>query len=383
LRLRILQISSARSFGGGERHLVDLTKGLIERGHDVSVAIRPRSPLVKKLEGVEFFTVPMRNSFDIFSASRLKKIIRENDFDIVHAHLGRDYPLASLAVRRTKAKLIITRHVLFSLNRLHKFILSNVSQVIAVSKAVEKNLLEEKSFPKEKILVVHNGINIERKEGVEKESRGEREIEDSLINISSSFQFPISASPLLPLFLVGTIGELTPLKGHKEFIRTAALLVKKFDNIHFVIVGKDNSKLKENLRELEKLCVDLEINERVHFIGWIENISAFLQSLDIFVSASRSESFGLAIVEAMANGVAVVATKTEGACEIIEDDKTGLLVDVGDVVAISDAVESLLNDETKRNSLADLARVQVINCFSLKAMITATGKVYAEVLSSS
>jgi len=378
--MKILQISSAHSFGGGERHLVDLTKGLIERGHNVFAALRPDSSLSERLDGVNIFTVPLRNSFDIFSASQLKKIIRENEIEIVHAHLGRDYSIASLAVRRTNAKLIITRHVLFSLNRVHRLALSNVSRVIAVSKAVEKRLLEKKSFPKEKTRVVHNGINIESKGEEEKRRWEDGEMgrwgETALFNKS----LPFSSSPHLPISFVGTVGELKPLKGHEEFIRTAALLVKKFDNTRFVIVGKDNSKTKEYLRALEKLCDDLKITKRVHFVGWVENISAFLQSFDVFVSASRSESFGLAIVEAMANGVAVVATKTEGAREIIEDNKTGLLVDVGDVEAISNAVESLLKDEVKRKALSDSARLDAENRFSLKAMIDATEKVYAETL---
>ena len=354
-RLRVLQISSALSIGGGEKHLIDLTRGLTERGHDVFVAVRPRSPLVERLEGIKVFTVPLRNSFDILSASQLKKIIRENEIGIVHAHLGRDYPLASFAVRNTNAKLIITRHVLFSLNRLHRFALSNVSRVIAVSKAVERKLLEQKIFPKEKIRVVHNGVEIMQSKSDDKSSHSKS-------------------------FLVGAVGELNQLKGHEEFIRAASLLAKRFDDIQFVIVGKDNSKKKENAKRFEKLCEDLKIKERVKFIDWVEPLKDFLTSLDVFVSASRSESFGLAIVEAMNCGVAVVATKTEGACEIIENEKTGLLVNIGDVEAISNAVEVLLKDEAKRKMLGDAASQVVGERFSLEKMICATEEIYFELL---
>lgn len=349
--MKILQISSARSFGGGEKHLVDLTNGLIKRGHDVYVALRSGSSLHERLEGINVFTLPLRNSFDILSTSQLKKIIRENEIEIVHAHTGRDYPLAALAVRRTKAELIITRHVLFSLSRLHRLTLSNVSRVIAVSKAVEKNLLAQNIFPKEKIRVVHNGIEINNEQTI-KTSRN--------------------------TFLIGTVGELKELKGHEEFIRAAALLVKKFDDVHFVIVGSDNSKKKVNAQKFEKLCVDLKIKERVKFINWIEPLRDFLSSLDVFVSASRSESFGLAIVEAMNCGLPVVATKTEGACEIIKSEKTGLLVDVGDVNAISNAVESLLKDKEKRKALGDAALQDVCERFSLEKMIEETLEVYQD-----
>ena len=208
-KLRILQISSARSFGGGEKHLVDLTKGLVERGHDVYAALRHFSPLIERLENIvpkeNIFAVSLRNSFDVLSASQLKRIIREHEIQIVHAHTGRDYPLAALAVRRTNAKLVITRHVLFNLSRLHKYTLSNVSRVIAVSKAVEKNLLEQKIFPKEKIRVVHNGIEINRVSEEASVRAGDVSANKVILHFSPS--------PLRP-FSIGTIGELKELKGH-------------------------------------------------------------------------------------------------------------------------------------------------------------------------
>src|SRR5688572_20405531 len=101
--LKILQISSAQSVGGGERHLIDLVDGLVQRGHELHVALRPNSPLIGELRDVEqrrsanieVAPLPLRNSIDAFSARTLSGLVRRNKIQIVHAHMARDYPLAS------------------------------------------------------------------------------------------------------------------------------------------------------------------------------------------------------------------------------------------------------------------------------------------------
>src|SRR5687768_11510615 len=114
--MRILQVSSARAFGGGERHLADLARGLHGRGHELFVALAEGSPLRGRLsflpEG-NVFTLPLRNALDLPGALGLSRLAREKEVDVVHAHVARDYTLASFAARRNaRARLVITRHVL-------------------------------------------------------------------------------------------------------------------------------------------------------------------------------------------------------------------------------------------------------------------------------
>src|SRR3954465_14879729 len=103
--------------GGGERHLADLANALAGRGHDVHVALAPRSPLraeLKSLPARNIITLPLRNALDVPSAHEPARLVRRLEIDVVHAHMARDYPLASYATRRAaRARLVITRHVLF------------------------------------------------------------------------------------------------------------------------------------------------------------------------------------------------------------------------------------------------------------------------------
>src|SRR5438067_5433078 len=320
--MRILQVSSARHFGGGERHFVDLTNGLAERGHELFVALVPDSPLLaplKSLPNQSVFQLPFTNALNIASVWGLAKFARENQIEIIHAHMGRDYPLAALtAGRARRAKLVITRHVLFPLGRIHKLTRRRVSRVIAVSEAVAAALRRQNIFDEQAIRVVHNGIDFRRFAVCEK--KGKR-----------------TGGPLR----VGMLGELSPVKGQTDFVRAAALLVQENPNVQFVIAGKDNAANSNNRRELDELIRNSGLEDRVTLIESDIDVPSFLKTLDVFVSASHSEAFGLAIVEAMAAGLPVVATMTEGASEIIEDEKTALLAPIGEPRQLAQKINSL------------------------------------------
>jgi len=124
----------------------------------------------------------------------------------------------------------------------------------------------------------------------------------------------------LPLHrqLVATVGELNPLKGHEDFIAAASRVALQNGEVDFVIVGDDRSNGNEYGEKLKKTAVAAGLGDRLHFVSWVEELASFMKAADVFVSASYTESFGLAILEAMACATPVVATRTEGAQELIE-----------------------------------------------------------------
>ncbi|MCA1635747.1 MAG: glycosyltransferase [Acidobacteria bacterium] len=326
--MKILHVSSARLFGGGERHLVDLARGLAERGHDVYAALVPGSPLDAEMSSITprgVVELPLRNALDLRSALRLARFVREREVEIVHAHVARDYPLAAIAARRSPlARLVVTRHVMFPLSRAHRLALANVSRVVAVSEAVARSLRARGIFPAHKIRVVPNAVDVRRFQDARQRFELERRDRDSPGGRQTGF----AAESTLR---VGIVGELSEVKGQDVFIRAATLVSERFaGTVEFVIVGGEASPAGERRAALEKLVAQLGLNGRVTFTGHCEDVAGVLSSLDVFVSASRSESFGIALVEAMASGLAVVATATDGAREIIEDGLTGSLVPVAD-----------------------------------------------------
>jgi glycosyltransferase involved in cell wall biosynthesis len=364
--LRILQISSAQSLGGGERHLADLANGLAGQEHEIHVALRPNSPLVDELHKVSktnIHTLPLRNSLDAKSAQALASLVRKNKIEIIHAHMARDYPLAAYAARRNRgSKLIVSRHVLFALNRLHRITLAKAARIIAVSPAVASQLLAAAIVPAEKISVVLNGIDVARFVRARGEFDRRRFLES----------WKLSADTLL----VGTVGELTPLKGQEEFLRAAAQILQQVPNAYFIIAGIDHSPAKKYQTRTSHLIEELKLTGHARLVGWLEDLAQLYCALDVFVSASHTESFGLAIAEAMASSTAVVATETAGARELVKAGETGLLVPIADTDQLAGAILRLLKNEDERIRLGKSAQQFAATNFALERMIAETEAIY-------
>lgn len=365
--MKILEISSAVTFGGGERHLVDLAKGFAERGHSVFAAIRENISWHEKLSFLEsrrIYTLPLKNSLDIFSARKLARIIRDNDIQIVHAHLARDYMVASLAVRMApQAKLVLSRHVLFSMNPAYQFLLNNVSKAIAVSEAVRLELT--KTFPAEKIRLIHNGIDVKR--------FGENPLNKEGDNFRFEHNIPFDAP------LIATVGELKPLKGQRDFVLAAQLVAEKFPDAYFAVVGKDNSIKNDFRREIRRMVKVFGLEKNFLWLDWVEDTKPLLQALDVFVSASHSESFGLAILEAMASATAVVATETAGAREILGE--TVNLVPIETPVKLAEKICELLESEEVRLKLATRLQTRAVQNFGIEKTVEETENLFREILS--
>lgn len=368
--MRILQISSAKSFGGGERHLADLANGLAHRGHEIFPTLRPNSPLVAELDDVtRLTTLPLRNSFDAPSARALSRLVRTNNIQIIHAHMARDYPLAAFAARSNpNSRLIVTRHVLFPMNRLHRITLAKAAGVIAVSPAVAAALQADGVAPAGKISIVLNGIDVEKFAKAKADFQREQFLH----------HWKLPADTLL----VGTVGELSPLKGQEELVRAAQGVIRQLPTTRFVIAGIDHSPDERNRRQIAQLITDLNLSEHVQLVGWLEDSVEFNCALDVFVSASHTESFGLAIAESMASGAAVLATATEGARELIKDDETGVLVPIEDVEALESNLLRLLKNVDERMRLGSAAQKTAYEKFSVERMIAETEKIYEEVTGS-
>jgi glycosyltransferase involved in cell wall biosynthesis len=169
---------------------------------------------------------------------------------------------------------------------------------------------------------------------------------------------------------------LRTLKRHDDFIRAAALVSEKLPDTRFVIAGIDTSPKGEVRQTLKRLVTQLRLQDRVHFLGWLDDAEQLLFALDVFVSASETESFGLAIAEAMTAHTAVVATATEGASEVVVDNETGFLVPIGDVEKLAERITTLLRDNDLRIAFGKRGRQVVEERFSLERMVDEIERLY-------
>ena len=360
--MRILHVSSARNYSGTERHIVDLSRSLQQRGHDVFVALRPTCDWQHRLDFLppeNIFHVSIRHSFGVLSAMKLAEFAREKEIDIIHAHVARDYIPANIASLAAKpAKFVLTRHMLSPLKPFNKFALKNLSRAIGVSEFVGKEL--QGVFPRHKVAVIQNGLdlqNLRDRESLRKEFRTFHDI-----------------GPEVPL--VGTLGELREAKGQWDFVLAAAEVIKEVPDCWFVITGLDHTMDKSFRRELRRLAKVLGVGDRIIWLDWLDDTAPFYAAIDVFVSPSHAESFGLAILEAMIRGTPIVATATQGANELLGPNVD--LVPVRDPVKMAAAICDVLKTPD-RDSIGNELRQRASEKFSLERMLEETERLYSEI----
>lgn len=171
--------------------------------------------------------------------------------------------------------------------------------------------------------------------------------------------------------VVGTVGNLRPVKNHALLIRSAANLVARSVNLEIRIAGEGDERTS-----LEELAGSLGIANRVQLIGYAEDIPAFLRKLDIFVLSSDSEQHPNALIEAMSSGLPCVATRVGSVDEVLDSGRCGRIVEPGDLNGLSDAIMDLAGDRELRSRLASAGREQVCEKYSLERMIPAYSEMY-------
>ncbi|HZS44145.1 MAG TPA: glycosyltransferase family 4 protein [Blastocatellia bacterium] len=373
--LRILQVSSAKEIGGGETHLVTLVRGLTARGHSVSVAVRPNSPLPERLPDYQFFTVPLRNSLDIFSARQLAQIVKREKIDILHCHYGRDYMIGAMATKLAgRVSLILTRHVPFPMknNIGYRKALRIASRMICVSESVRQETIKGGLFNPEKLVTIYNGIEIERF------SHNKPSAREDIVPLRRGLGLP--ADP--EITLVGVVGQLAEHKGQADFLEAAAIITKNNPSIQFVVSGKDHSSDQHYKNRLDFIVANSGLSDRVTFIDDVDDMPLMLAALDVLVMPSHQESFGLVLVEAMASATNVIATDIGGPREIVENEKTGLLVKSQRPAEIADAVFRLIEDSELTRALAENAKSVVAERFSAEKMVAATEHIYLDAINT-
>lgn len=364
--MRILQVSSSNTFGGGERHFVDLCRELVERGHNVFVALRPTNEWQSRMDFIpaeNFLHVSIRNSFGMFSAKRIGRFIEKERIEIVHAHVARDYLAASVAVRMVAGvKLVLTRHVVFPMKPFHRFALKNVDAAIAVSPPVQVQL--ERIFPARKVHTIPNGLKVADDLAVDH------------VVLGNEFRAFHNIPTYAPL--VVTLGELKLLKGQRDLVLAANEVLKQSPRTRFIVAGKDNSIDKRFRRELRRLVKVLGHDESFIWLDWLDDISPLMAAADLFVSPSHSESFGLAILDAMAAGTPVIASSTDGAKQLITNQNA--LVPVKDPIALADRITWFIQNENERQVLGNEQKLHARKHYGLTKMIDATVALYEKTL---
>lgn len=350
--MRILEIISPSNIGGAENYVVNISKKLKEKKHEVFI-ITSNNEAFKdflKKNGLSFYISDMFFKFDILSILKISHFAKKHKIDIIHTHLSKANVIGALAGRISNIKTVSTCH---GLNKKNQYIFSD--KTICVSKAVFKYLASQ-GIKEDRLCLIYNGIDINK---FNPEDYKKKDILNNSIDLN-----------------IGMVSRLSSEKGANYFIEAAAYILKNIQNVRFFIAGI--GELKEKLIEQSK---KLGIDSRVYFVGFIEEkLSSFLNELDIVIFPSLKEGLPLSLLEAMAMKKCVIVSKAGGMPEVVEDGKNGFIVDIGNAMDIKDAVIKLNNDKGLILAIGEKAKKTVINNFTLDLMADNIEKLFKDMI---
>lgn len=364
-RINLLHLITVLEPAGAEKLLVDITRKLDKSKFNLTVAyIYGPGTLAKEIRKVKVGVVDLsrKGKLDPLLLIRLVLLLRRKKIRILHTHL-----LHASIVGRIAAKLagitniITTRH--YSYYHKEKSLVSRIerktaifnSDFIAISSDVKKYMRGKEKYRSEKIVVLHNAVDLSLFNSVDR--LGISKPQDDLV--------------------VGSIGRLHPSKGYETLLRSMSYVIEKLPTVKLVIIGTGREK-----NNLEKLSAQLGVFDNVTFLGRKQplEIPGLLKTFNLFVLASNWEGFGLAVVEAMASGLPVVATNVGGLPEIVEDGQTGFLVPSRKPRVLAEKIIHLLQNPDLCLKMGKQGRRRVESLFSLDGMIKELEYLYLDML---
>lgn len=361
---KIIYIIDNLYTAGAQKHLLGLVKGLYGKGHSVGIVCLGKidAPIVKDLINIPIHTFKMDCIWQLsfwLSFFRLAKLLSKEKPIIVHTYLNTSNVFGVLAAKIAHVPIVISSRRDLGLGgfrsklieKLEIFTAGLSDKIICVSEAIRKKVIVNEHLDATKTFVIPNGIDVNQS------------------SVKNSFVINEGE------FVVGIVGNLFWVKGHKEFIEATRLVLKQIPNTKFLVIGE--GALKESL---QLSVASYQIQDKVIFLGKRNDIPELLSIMDVSVNASYSEGMSNTILESMAAGVPVVATAVDGNLETVINGETGLFVPPKDPQAMAAAIINILRNRELAKQMGQNARKLVEERFSLQQMVNNYSALYSELL---
>ncbi len=341
-----------------------LAQGLSSLGHGSTILCPEDSPCFARATelGLDVRPFSTGGDLDLLAARRVAKIADDLDSDIVHAHTSKTLFPAAACKRFTSRPLhaVAHRRVDFSIHKL-PFRLSGlkyrwgVDRFIAITEAVKRVMIAD-GIPEDRIRVVHSSTDISRFDHVERNPDLRREL-----------GIPEEAK------LVGNVAALVGHKGQRHLLDAIPAVLDTLPDTFFLVLGEGPLR-----GELEDRAQRLKITHNLRMPGFRSDVPQCLAEMDLFCMPSSGEGMGSVLLEAMAMRLPVAATRAGGIPEVVQPEKTGLLVTPGDAPALAEALIRLLSDDDLATGMGYAGRRRVEEAFTTDRMVERTLQVYEE-----
>jgi len=360
--MRIALVSSKGYGGGGAVQLLLLGQGLMQRGHEVCFLVPEGKGWEEHLwkHGLEAEFIPFQARVQAFAV--LKRIIRERNFQIMQFYKGRELTLALLARGfKSMPKLVAYRGVNFPLDffTARKYALAD--KVVAVSGAVKGSLLRA-GVPEGKIEVVYGCVD-------ERCFKPAEEGEKSTLRR----EFGLGEED----FVIAYVASFRPGKGQEAIVEIARVLKDKGLYAHWLCAGGGEKHLMD---ELKRTMEREGLGDRLHILGYREDVEKIYKCADVSLVLSRSEGLAGVLRESLACGVPIVATDTGGNRELIKDGRTGFLIKPGDWQHAAKCVLELARNPHLACKIGEAGRKLVLENFTVDKRVEKMESLYKRLL---
>jgi len=365
-KIKIAHVAASLHYGGKENGVVNLVNGLDPDIFENYIFTYVRGgALAQRVDPARCRVVELGDKLggDYRLYYKLAREFRRHRIHIAHTHSWATTMEGIIGARLAGVPLIIhgEHGTIKTDTQLHiqiqRWLWRATDQVLSVSEVLRENLHKKFDFPKERIRVVTNGVDLARfdfsRNGVDYKAR---------LGFSSK------------TLLIGAVGRLVPVKAYPLLLKVCLSVFKEIPNAHLLLVGDGPL-----LDTLVQSAQDDEMANRVHFLGARKDVPEILRGLDVYVLSSENEGMSNTILEAMACGRPVIATAVGGNPELVVDGETGLLVPPNDPHAMAAAITKLLRDPQHSQQMGRRGRQRVEEKFSLEVMVRNYAKVYLEV----
>ncbi len=376
-KFNILHIDGFKGFGGAQNDIVILL-GFMKKYHsedfNIYVIHNNNERLKAELDKFDIsnFSVRMTNFLDIFAVFKIRRFLKRRDIDLVNFHSSLDHYLggiAAVSIFKKKIVKVLTRHVAYKVDFLKGFLIYRflTDGFIVISDFIKKSLVKDIKINPQKIKTIYSpriysGFD----------SGDEKEV---------SFYEPEKAEMRKELGIkpsekmISLIGRLSGEKGHEILIKAAELIIKKRNDLKFVIIGEG-----ELYGRIINLIKEKKLNDYFVLSGFKENIKKFIAASNLIIVPSGLEGMGSIIIESCALKKAVIASDVGGIPEIIVNNETGLLFKTGDFAELADKIIFLIDKPELIEKLGLNCYNEVIKKFDAKIISSETASFYLDLL---
>lgn len=375
--MKILYLITKSNWGGAQRHVFDLATAMKDKGHDVAVALGGNGTLRQRLESAGIYTHSIAElgrdisaGNDAFSLKEIISIIRHRRPDILHVHSPKAAGLGSVAGRLLGVKSIIYTvhgwpfnedrpvHQRLSIIFLSWLTMMFCHQTILLS---EREYSQALNFPwvKEKLRLVPLGLKAPTFLSVD----GAKQ--------SIAKQIGMAIPEFNKKIVIGAIAELHPNKGLPYLVNAFSSVVAEYPNAILIIIGDGESKA-----DLHMLIKEKKLDQNIFLAGYLEHAAEYLKAFTIFVLPSLKEGLPYTILEAGAASLPVVSTTVGGIPEIIEDMKSGVLVQPKNIRELAHALSFMIEHPDERRKYGATLKERIAKNFSMEKMIAGVVELY-------